>query len=145
MKVNGWCELLVSLRGQCFFFMLIYAYFGSHFYFGSVVANVPVGGLSVQAAEEKIQQETKQVEIKLKGEYQTIKLQVASPYKIQKDYLKKNIRRGEFSLPIKKGAKDRLAEAINRASFLGEKKRKMPKSFIPIKNSRSSQKKTVQW
>lgn len=55
------------VAGAMVFFMLIYAYFGSHFYFGSVVANVAVGGLSVQAAEEKIQQETKQVEIKLKG------------------------------------------------------------------------------
>lgn len=103
---SQWVVRIVGIvAGAMFFFMLIYAYFGSHFYFGSVVANVPVGGLSVQAAEEKIQQETKQVEIKLKGEYQTIKLQVASPYKIQKDYLKKNIRRGEFSLPIKKAQK----------------------------------------
>lgn len=119
---SRWVVQIVGIvAGAMIFFLLVYAYFGSHFYFGSVVANVEVGGLSVQAAEEKIRQETKQVEIKLKGEHQTIKLQVASPYKIQKDYLKKNIRRGEFSLPLKKGAEERLANAINRASFLGGK------------------------
>ena len=84
------------VAGAMFFFMLIYAYFGSHFYFGSVVANVPVGGLSVQAAEEKIQQETKQVEIKLKGEYQTIKLQNHLYQSKIRDQVRKKRHSGRF-------------------------------------------------
>ncbi|OTO21916.1 MULTISPECIES: L,D-transpeptidase [Enterococcus] len=109
------------VAGAMTFFMLIFLYFGSHFYFGSTVANVAVGGLSVNKAEEKIRQETKQVEIQLKGENQTVQLQLTSPYQIDTDYLKKNIRRGEFSLPFKKGAKENLVQAINSATFLGGK------------------------
>lgn len=112
------------VAGAMVFFMLIYLYFGSHFYFGSTVANVEVGGLSAAAAEKKIREETKQVEILLKGENQTIKLQVDSPYDVQEEYLKENIRYGEFSLPLKKGATERVTEAVNRASFLGGKEAK---------------------
>ncbi|WP_270329134.1 MULTISPECIES: L,D-transpeptidase [Enterococcus] len=115
------------VAGAMAFFLLVYAYFGSHFYFGSTVANVDVGGLSVVAAEKKIRQETKQVEIELKGENQTIKLQLASPYTLQKEYLKRNIRRGEVSLPLKKRAKGDLIDAINRVSFLGGKEAKRAK------------------
>lgn len=104
--------------------MLIFVYFGSHFYFGSTVANVAVGGLSINKAEKKIRQETKQVEIRLTGENQTVKLQITSPYRIQKEYLKKNIRKGEFSLPYKKEAKEELIQAVNAASFLGGKEAK---------------------
>lgn len=90
------------VAGAMTFFMLIYLYFGSHFYFGSTVANVAVGGLSVSQAAQKIRQETQRVEIKMVGENQTVKLQISSPYKVQTEYLKKNIRRGEFSLPLKR-------------------------------------------
>ncbi|WP_429957434.1 L,D-transpeptidase family protein [Enterococcus sp. AZ196] len=112
------------VAGAMTFFMLIYLYFGSHFYFGSTVANVAVGGLSVSQAAQKIRQETQRVEIKMVGENQTVKLQISSPYKVQTEYLKKNIRRGEFSLPLKKKAKQNLVQAINRASFLGGKEAK---------------------
>lgn len=115
------------VAGAMTFLMVIYLYFGSHFYFGSTVANVAVGGLSVEAAGQKIQQETKLLEIELKGENQTVKLHIASPYRIQKEYLKKNIRRGEVTLPRKKGAKKELVEAINTASFLGGKEAKNAK------------------
>lgn len=114
-------RIIGVVAGAMTFFVLIYLYFGSHFYFGSTVANVAVGGLSVSKAEQKIRQETKQVEIELKGENQTVKLKIASPYKINRDYLKKNIRRGEFRLPLKKDAKAQLVDAVNRASFLGGK------------------------
>ena len=124
--------------------MLIFVYFGSHFYFGSTVANVAVGGLSINKAEKKIRQETKQVEIRLTGENQTVKLQITSPYRIQKEYLKKNIRKGEFSLPYKKEAKEELIQAVNAASFLGGKEAKVAK-IIKIKNFKLFQKKVEQW
>ncbi|WP_367377624.1 L,D-transpeptidase [Enterococcus gilvus] len=112
------------VAGAMAFFIMIYLYFGSHFYFGSKVANVEVGGLSISAAAEKIRKETEVVEIKLKGDHQTVQLQLEAPYDIQKDYLKKNVRRGDVRLPFKKGARKNLVMALNRASFLGGKEAK---------------------
>lgn len=111
-------QIVGVIAGAMIFFLLIYAYFGSHFYFGSTVEDVKVGGLSVEAAEKKVRWETKQVEVKLKNGKQQIELEVAAPFKIEKDYLKKNIRYGEIRLPLKKGAKDALARSVNQTSFL---------------------------
>lgn len=109
------------VAGAMILFVLIYLYFGTHFFFGSRVAKIEVGGLSLAAAEQKIRQETRLVEVKLKGEEQTITLQVAAPYEVQREYLKQNIRRGEFNLPLKKNTKEKFAEALNQASFLAGK------------------------
>lgn len=129
------------VAGAMILFVLIYLYFGTHFFFGSRVAKIEVGGLSLAAAEQKIHRETRLVEVKLKGEEQTITLQVAAPYEVQRDYLKQNIRRGEFNLPLKKIPKKNLLKHLIKLLFLREKKPKMLKLFTEIKNLPLSQKK----
>lgn len=117
-------RILGVVAGAMIFFLLLYAYFGAHFYFGSTVEDVKVGGLSVEAAEKKVRQETKQVEIKLKNQNHQVKLQVKAPFRIEKKYLKRNIRHGEVRLPLKQGAKEDLISSINQASFLMGKEAK---------------------
>lgn len=105
------------VAGAMMFFWLIYLYFGSHFFFGSTVANVEVGGLSVSKAAAKVKAETKQVEIKMVEKKQTRSIQLITPYSITNDYLKKNIRKGQLSLPIKKDAQKRVIDAVNQTTF----------------------------
>ncbi|WP_246570152.1 L,D-transpeptidase [Enterococcus devriesei] len=105
------------VAGAMMFFLSIYLYFGSHFFFGSTVANVEVGGLSVSKAAAKVKAETKQVEIKMVEKKQRRSIQIAEPYAITNDYLKKNIRKGQLSLPIKKDAHERVIDAVNQTTF----------------------------
>ncbi len=105
------------VAGAMMFFWLIYLYFGSHFFFGSTVANVEVGGLSVSKAAAKVKAETKHVEIKMVEKKQTRSIQLITPYSITNDYLKKNIRKGQLSLPIKKDAQKRVIDAVNQTTF----------------------------
>lgn len=79
------------------------------------------------------------------GENQTVKLQITSPYRIQKEYLKKNIRKGEFSLPYKKEAKEELIQAVNAASFLGGKEAKDAKIIYKDKKFQIIPEKVEQW
>lgn len=131
---RGVLKVISAVAGAMVFFVLIYLYFGSHFYFGSKVSNVDVGGLSVAAATEKLRQETEIVEIKLKSKEQTVILQVDSPYEIEETYLKEHLRYGEFTLPLKKGTRAKLIDAVNRASFLGGKEAKDAKIIYNQKN-----------
>ncbi|WP_427813216.1 L,D-transpeptidase family protein [Enterococcus sp. 22-H-5-01] len=110
-------EVLLIVAGTMSCFLLLYFYYSSHFYQGSTIAGVDVSGLSIEAAAEKIQQETQQVKVQLQSNTYKVGITLNDPYKINKNYLKQAIHNGATGLPLKKKAQQEVLAVIDRTSF----------------------------
>lgn len=110
-------EVLLIVAGAMSCFLLLYFYYSSHFYQGSTIAGVDVSGLSIEAAAEKIQQETQQVKVQLQSNTYKVGITLNDPYKINKNYLKQAIHNGATGLPLKKKAQQEVLAVIDRTSF----------------------------
>ncbi|WP_235032823.1 L,D-transpeptidase family protein [Enterococcus sp. CSURQ0835] len=97
--------------------VVLYSYFGTHFFPGTTINQIAVGGLSTKAAQQKLAKNFHTLHVTLNSPQGKTSLTLNEPYELSGDYLKQQVRKQKIQLPLKDTASQMIEQAVTAAAL----------------------------